>query len=691
MRKRSRECSRDASSERSGKCRDDATQGADAGEDGEKAAKLLRGSEPVESELLQRIKGTYADERSGSVYTVSGDGTVQVTLAPKSFSTEPATVTWKVRVAGNGSLSCGQGTLTEAGIRPDRLVWSRRDGNGADLVWLRAGSAATANLSVGGPLGASDGKVASNGHDVSATSSSTATNGAALAGLVPMLQAPAALPGPPLPLPAAGALASPPMPLPSAPLGAPLLAGSPHVLPFGFLGALGGPLLGGAMPSVGLAGPPLPGLPCRSSAGPQGPLSVGLLGGLLTGPHGALPPGGPPGGLPGMTPGNFPGGLPGGGLLGGLPVLPGGLPAGGLPVGRLPGGLQAGPTGGFPGGVPGGLPGGFAGGMEGGLPGMLPGRLPGGMPGHMTAGPPGRLPGVLPGSLLGVQPGLGGLPGALPGGMPTRLSGGMPGLFPSPMGVMGSLQGVARPGPRAPMPALSGGMHGGVPSGMRGGLPGAPGGMSGGMPGVLPGLPGGPLHLLQGAPFLPTAMRGQVAGGMLGSQLLMPPGGRPPLGPDGGSQGRPAGTLASLYRAPPGGRPSLISGPGRPQAESTPMTAPAPEAARPAPATGSRPDDSGNARSASRQPARLAAGNAPGPAAPVEDAVEDAVPHEERQWYYKDADGAVQGPFTSSLMSAWSRQNFFPPETLVRAEDEKDFSELGNGMRLLTGSIKPAS
>lgn len=69
-------------------------------------------------------------------------------------------------------------------------------------------------------------------------------------------------------------------------------------------------------------------------------------------------------------------------------------------------------------------------------------------------------------------------------------------------------------------------------------------------------------------------------------------------------------------------------------------------------------------------------------------AVEEAAPMEERQWFYKDASGAVQGPYSSSVMSSWSRSGFFPADTMVRSEDEDEFSQLGNGMRLIMASLK---
>mmetsp|Transcript_159541 Transcript_159541/g.488203 ORF Transcript_159541/g.488203 Transcript_159541/m.488203 type:complete len:144 (+) Transcript_159541:3-434(+) len=59
----------------------------------------------------------------------------------------------------------------------------------------------------------------------------------------------------------------------------------------------------------------------------------------------------------------------------------------------------------------------------------------------------------------------------------------------------------------------------------------------------------------------------------------------------------------------------------------------------------------------------------------------------QRKWFYKDSHGNVQGPFTSAMMSDWSRKGFFPETTLVKAEDEEAFTELGNGMRLLTEAL----
>lgn len=75
------------------------------------------------------------------------------------------------------------------------------------------------------------------------------------------------------------------------------------------------------------------------------------------------------------------------------------------------------------------------------------------------------------------------------------------------------------------------------------------------------------------------------------------------------------------------------------------------------------------------------------PAVPVPESVEELQPLEQRRWRYKDAFGDVQGPFSSSQMSTWSRAGCFPPETLVRADDEPEFAPLGNGMRLLTASF----
>lgn len=98
------------------------------------------------------------------------------------------------------------------------------------------------------------------------------------------------------------------------------------------------------------------------------------------------------------------------------------------------------------------------------------------------------------------------------------------------------------------------------------------------------------------------------------------------------------------------------------------------------------PSASGIGLGAGSRPQEGSGARAP-EAAPLP-AVEEVALQEERQWYYKDASGNVQGPFTSSMMSGWSRSGCFPPDTLVRGEEESEFSELGNGMRLLTASLK---
>jgi len=92
--------------------------------------------------------------------------------------------------------------------------------------------------------------------------------------------------------------------------------------------------------------------------------------------------------------------------------------------------------------------------------------------------------------------------------------------------------------------------------------------------------------------------------------------------------------------------------------------------------------------SASSSLKRPAPGTVPTATAETIPSVEEAAPVEERHWFYKDAAGNEQGPYPSSVMSGWSRSGFFPPETMVRSEDEAEFSELGNGMRLTLASMK---
>mmetsp|Transcript_103052 Transcript_103052/g.204571 ORF Transcript_103052/g.204571 Transcript_103052/m.204571 type:complete len:642 (-) Transcript_103052:238-2163(-) len=88
-------------------------------------------------QMLQDIKGVYSDERSGNTYEISADGAVRVTFTPKAFGMQPQeSTTWKIEVSAD-KLICGKGELLPSGIRHDRLVWSRRDRVGSDLVWLR--------------------------------------------------------------------------------------------------------------------------------------------------------------------------------------------------------------------------------------------------------------------------------------------------------------------------------------------------------------------------------------------------------------------------------------------------------------------------------------------------------------------------------------------------------------------------
>ncbi|CAE8633070.1 unnamed protein product [Polarella glacialis] len=179
----------------------------------------------------------------------------------------------------------------------------------------------------------------------------------------------------------------------------------------------------------------------------------------------------------------------------------------------------------------------------------------------------------------------------------------------------------------------------------------------------------------------------------------------------------PGGNLSSLYKATPGGRPTLLGGSGQVQLPESNIAAgvggmnfpgAGPAAAR-FPGMG-MPGNGMMAGSMAAMTASMAAamtasaamgpGGSLGSTFPAHGGfaaepergqsdpnVEEVAAVEERQWFYKDGSGATQGPFTSSMMSSWSRSGHFPPETLVRAGDETEFSELGNGMRLIMSSL----
>eukprot|EP00441_Pelagodinium_beii_P014608 CAMPEP_0197662688 /NCGR_PEP_ID=MMETSP1338-20131121/54349_1 /TAXON_ID=43686 ORGANISM="Pelagodinium beii, Strain RCC1491" /NCGR_SAMPLE_ID=MMETSP1338 /ASSEMBLY_ACC=CAM_ASM_000754 /LENGTH=393 /DNA_ID=CAMNT_0043240633 /DNA_START=119 /DNA_END=1300 /DNA_ORIENTATION=+ len=61
---------------------------------------------------------------------------------------------------------------------------------------------------------------------------------------------------------------------------------------------------------------------------------------------------------------------------------------------------------------------------------------------------------------------------------------------------------------------------------------------------------------------------------------------------------------------------------------------------------------------------------------------EEDSPNKQREWFYKDLQGAEQGPFKSSEMIGWIDSGHLPTETLVRAAEESDYSELGNGSKI---------
>jgi len=55
----------------------------------------------------------------------------------------------------------------------------------------------------------------------------------------------------------------------------------------------------------------------------------------------------------------------------------------------------------------------------------------------------------------------------------------------------------------------------------------------------------------------------------------------------------------------------------------------------------------------------------------------------ERQWYYKDSYGQVQGPFPTSKMQEWVGAGHLGAQIEARAIDETDFSPIGDGSRIV--------
>eukprot|EP00930_Biecheleria_cincta_P098906 TRINITY_DN90556_c0_g1_i1.p1 TRINITY_DN90556_c0_g1~~TRINITY_DN90556_c0_g1_i1.p1 ORF type:complete len:399 (+),score=74.64 TRINITY_DN90556_c0_g1_i1:159-1355(+) len=54
---------------------------------------------------------------------------------------------------------------------------------------------------------------------------------------------------------------------------------------------------------------------------------------------------------------------------------------------------------------------------------------------------------------------------------------------------------------------------------------------------------------------------------------------------------------------------------------------------------------------------------------------------QERQWFYQDQMGNVQGPFPTSQMQQWYASGTFPADMPLRAETEATFTPLGDGSR----------
>lgn len=63
---------------------------------------------------------------------------------------------------------------------------------------------------------------------------------------------------------------------------------------------------------------------------------------------------------------------------------------------------------------------------------------------------------------------------------------------------------------------------------------------------------------------------------------------------------------------------------------------------------------------------------------------------QERQWFYQDQTGNVQGPFPTSQMQQWYSVGTFPPDMPVRAETEATFTPLGDGSRFTEAAPAPA-
>jgi len=63
----------------------------------------------------------------------------------------------------------------------------------------------------------------------------------------------------------------------------------------------------------------------------------------------------------------------------------------------------------------------------------------------------------------------------------------------------------------------------------------------------------------------------------------------------------------------------------------------------------------------------------------------------ERQWYYQDTSGEVQGPFKSSKMIGWIEASQLPADTPVRAADGSDFTPIGDGSLIKGAPTKNVS
>lgn len=72
----------------------------------------------------------------------------------------------------------------------------------------------------------------------------------------------------------------------------------------------------------------------------------------------------------------------------------------------------------------------------------------------------------------------------------------------------------------------------------------------------------------------------------------------------------------------------------------------------------------------------------------TEERLEVTTPTHDVQWFYKDPRGIIRGPWASSLMQSWFKDNFLPPDLPVRRDTEEEYISLEELQRQ---SIDPSS